>query len=51
MQNKEKRTQPMSFKTFLSVKKKLQKLAKDGSRSMSMEMERLIKEAPVKNNS
>jgi len=45
--NKPKRTEPMSFKTFLTIKKKLQKMAKAGNRSMSMEMERLIKEAPL----
>ena len=38
----------MSFKTFPEVKKKLAKLADLGHRSISREMERLIKEAPLK---
>lgn len=43
-----KRETPMSFKTFPSIKKKLIKLAHLGNRSVSREMERLIKEAPLK---
>jgi len=42
------RQTPMSFKTFPSIKKKLIKLAQIGNRSISREMERLIKEAPLK---
>jgi len=38
---------PMSFKTFPAIKKKLIRLAHLGNRSVSREMERLIKEAPI----
>lgn len=42
-----KRLTPMSFKTFPSIKRKLIKLAALGNRSISREMERLIKDAPL----
>lgn len=47
LKDPKKRNEPMSFMTFLVVKKKLQKLAKIGNRSMSREMERLVREAPL----
>lgn len=43
-----KREEPISFKTFPFIKKRLIKLAAKGNRSLSREMERLIKEAPLK---
>lgn len=39
---------PMSFKTFPHIKKKLIKLAQLGDRSISRQMEVLIREAPFK---
>jgi hypothetical protein len=39
---------PMSFKTFPHIKKKLIKMAESGDRSVSREMERLIRDAPFK---
>lgn len=50
MKKPDLRTECMSFKTFLTIKKALQKLAKEGNRSMSRELERLIKEAALKSN-
>ncbi len=48
MSQKKNRIEPISFKTFPEIKRKLIKLAEQGNRSLSREMERLIKEAPMK---
>lgn len=48
MSKKEFRNEPISFKTFRSIKQKLIKMAEHGNRSLSREMERLIKEAKIK---
>lgn len=45
---KQIRNEAVSFKTSISVKKKLIKLAEKGNRSLSREMERLIKDEPLK---
>lgn len=43
-----KRALTISFKTTSVIKKKLIKLAEVGHRSLSREMERLIKQEPIK---
>ncbi len=48
MPKKQNRNEPISFKTFHSIKQKLIKMAERGNRSLSREMERLIKEATIK---
>ena len=48
MAEKNNRDVPISFKTTPAIKRKLIKLAEKGDRSLSRQMEKLIKEASMK---